>query len=126
MVMPLLAWLIAALHGLLVLAVAVGSVCSVTGNLSKNRRMENAYLLLLLAVIASQIMYGECVLTRWEKWARNRNEPWSAYRESFLAHYLPYFPQPFYVWIGPIIVCCGLSCVIVRRIALRNASLAGR
>jgi hypothetical protein len=115
--MAVLGDLIAATHGLLVTAVAVGTVCSLTGYLSKNRRLENAYLSLVVAVIVSQMMYGDCVLTRWEKAARNRYSPGSAYRESFLAHYLPFFPHLFYVWVGPIFVLCGLVCVFVRRIA---------
>ncbi len=114
--MGILADLIAATHGLLVTSVAVGTVCAVSGQLHKNRLLENAYLVLVVAVIISQIMYGECVLTRWEKAARERSAPGSAYRDSFLAHYLPVFPHFIYVWIGPIFVCCGLVCVIVRRV----------
>lgn len=84
---------VAIIHGALVTTVALGAVAAMLGLLRKHPRWERPYYALLLVVIAANLLWGECPLTRWEQGLRNINQPGSAYCNSFIGHYLPLPPR---------------------------------
>ncbi len=96
-----LANLIAVVHGALVAAVALGAAAAMLGMLRRRPRWERAYYALLVLVIAANVLWGECPLTRWEQGLRNWNTPGSAYCNSFIGHYLPTLPAETLAWLGP-------------------------
>jgi len=109
-------YLVVTLHLLLSFTVVTCTLLSVFGILYRHRRIENLYLTLGLAVLTSQLLYGECILTVIEKRLRNTYVPGSAYHTSFLAHYLPRVPDVVYECIGPMLLLSGLLVVAYTRI----------
>ena len=101
------------LHTCLVVTVIVCTTLALVGRLSAMRGLLVVYLLVGVAVVTSQLIYGECILTVWEKTLRNRYQPGSAYRTSFLAHYFPRLPGFVYDYVGPIFLVSGLIFAIV-------------
>ena len=97
----MLANLVAIAHITLTLCVLSGTLAAITGALRGYRWLERIYYTMAGAVITSQFAYGECIMTVWEKTLRNRNEAGSAYRNSFLGHYLPWIPHVVFDWVGP-------------------------
>ncbi len=95
-----LANFVAVAHGALVAAVALGAVAAMAGLLRRRPRWERAYYALLLVVLVANVLWGECPLTRWEQGLRDWNAPGSAYRDSFIGHYLPVPPRTL-AWLGP-------------------------
>jgi hypothetical protein len=100
--------LVAVAHGLTVLCVVTGAAMALAGVLRKYRRWEAAYYVLLLLVILSDIWMGECVLTEWEQRLRERHQPGSAYRGSFIGHYFGFLPRFVHTHIGPALVISAL------------------
>ncbi len=95
-----LADMVAAVHGVIVAAVALGALAAMAGLLRRCPKQERAYYALLVVVILANVLWGECPLTRWEQGLRDWNAPGSAYRDSFIGHYLP-LPPPMLAWLGP-------------------------
>ncbi len=96
-----LATLTALLHGLLVGGVVVGAGAAMVGLLRRRPRLERAYYGLLFVVIAANITWGDCPMTVWEQALRNQYAPGSAYRNSFIGHYLFFVPGSVLGWLGP-------------------------
>ncbi len=96
-----LADIMAVTHGALVAAVALGAVAAMAGLLRRRPRWERAYYALLVVVIAANVVWGECPLTRWEQGLRNLDAPGSAYCTSFIGHYLWMLPRSVLAWLGP-------------------------
>ena len=96
------------MHGLLVVSVVSGMVAAVIGILRRYRRVEAFVYFLLGCVLVSQFLYGECVMTRWEKYFRGRYDPATAYHNSCLGHYLPWIPIWFVNIAGPTLFILGL------------------
>lgn len=103
-----LANLVAVTHGLVVVAVVVGSVAAMAGVLRRHPPWERAFYALLAVVLASEALLGECFLTGWEKTLRHWHEPGSAYRGSFIGHYLPFLPRPVRAWAGVLLITGAL------------------
>jgi len=96
-----LANIMAVTHGALVAAVTLGAAAAMAGLLRRRPRWERAYYALLVVVIVANIAWGECPLTRWEQDLRNLNAPGSAYRNSFIGHYLWILPHSALTWLVP-------------------------
>lgn len=96
-------------HGLMICCVVAGTGAAVAGRLRKGA-LTRAYIALLLAVLVSQGLDGECVLTGWEQALRNMAVAGSAYRGSYIGHYLPII-DPVASWIGPAIIAAGILAV---------------
>ena len=96
-----LATLTALLHGALVGCVVVGALLAMAGLLRRRPRWERAYYGLLAVVVAANLTWGDCPLTVWEQELRNQAAPGSAYRNSFIGHYLFFVPGSVLSWIGP-------------------------
>ncbi len=97
----------AVVHGALVTVVALGALAAMLGLLRKRPRWEHLYYGLLALVIAANLLWGECPLTRWEQGLRNINRPGSAYCNSFIGHYLP-LPPRMLAWLGPALIGSAL------------------
>jgi len=100
--------LIAVVHGAVVAAVAFGAAAAMLGMLRRRPRWERAYYALLVLVIAANVLWGECPLTRWEQGLRNWDAPGSAYCNSFIGHYLPLLPPRTLAWLGPALMAGAL------------------
>jgi hypothetical protein len=85
-----LTWVIAFVHGLLVAGVTVGILLAIIGVIRRNARWERILYSLLAGLIVSELLFGACFLTLWEKSLRERHLSGSAYRGSFIGHYLPW------------------------------------
>lgn len=109
----------AVVHGALVTAVALGAVGAMLGLLRKRPRWERLYYALLALVIAANLLWGECPLTRWEQDLRNINQPGSAYCGSFIGHYLP-LPSRMLTWFGPTLISGALLAAPLWRLADRG------
>jgi len=95
---------VALVHGLAVFVIISGAIAAILGVLRRWRSLEAAYYLLLLLVILSEWMWGECFLTGLEKHLRELHQPGSAYRSSFIGHYSPFVPRFIHAWIGPALI----------------------
>jgi hypothetical protein len=104
----LLANLIVGTHALLVLCVLTGTVAAIAGALRRYPRLQVCYYLLLMAVLSSHFLRGECIMTVWEKSLRNLDTPGSAYHTSCLRHYLPWLPIPVLNGMGPAMLVMGM------------------
>lgn len=89
------------LHGILVICIIVGSLAAISGVLHRSRVIEFGYYLIAASVALSQLRYGECIMTVWEKSLRNANEPGSAYKTSCIHHYFPWLPLSILNLAGP-------------------------
>jgi hypothetical protein len=103
-----LANLVAAAHGTLVVCVVAGSLAAMAGALRRHHRLEMAFYALLAAVIASEVLFGECFLTGLEQFLRNADRPGSAYRGSFLGYYCPLLPPIVQTHAGPALIAGAL------------------
>ena len=103
-----LAKFVAVVHLLSVAAVVAGSLAAVAGRLRRFPRWQAAFHGLLALVILSDRLYGDCVLTAWEKELRNLAAPGSAYRNSFIGHTMPWLPHWIHADIGPALVVAAL------------------
>jgi hypothetical protein len=106
--MIILANLAAVIHGFTVAAVVVGSLAAMTGILRRYPRCEQAYYGLLGLVVASDIFFGDCLLTDLERHLRQLAGPGMAYRGSFIGHYLPWLPPWVHARVGPVLVVGAL------------------
>src|SRR5690349_16704464 len=85
-----LAQVVMVLHLGVVAILVIGSGAVATGALFRGPLGWLAvYVAMWLGVLASQIIYRECVLTRWEKQLWERFRAGSAHRSSFLRNYFP-------------------------------------
>jgi len=107
--MAVLAGIVALLHGLLILCVIAGSAAAISGRILRNRRVSRAFYTLILLVVASDVLLGECALTRLERSLRESAQPGSSYRGSFIAHYFGFLPPMVHHWIGPALVVSALA-----------------
>jgi hypothetical protein len=96
------------MHATLVVCVAGCSLASIVGAL-KPGKLSACYLLTVVAVVISQLLRGECVLTFLEKYLRGLYLPGTIYRNSFLGHYVPAIPVWVYNSIGPTLMLIGWS-----------------
>lgn len=119
-----LANVVAVTHGLLVAAVALGAAAAMLGLLRCRPRWERAYYALLAVVIAANVLWGECPLTRWEQGLRNLDAPGSAYCDSFIGHYLP-LPHRALAWLGPSLMAGAFLAAPLWRWADRRRCLPG-
>jgi hypothetical protein len=103
-----LAGTVAAAHGALVACVVVGSIAAILGRLRARRRIAALFYSLLGLVIASDVLLGECALTRLERRLREAAGPGSAYHGSFIGHYFGFLPPFVHHWIGPALVVAAL------------------
>lgn len=110
----LLIWFVIVLHAVLTFTVVGCTFLSLLGILQKYKLLRNIYFVFSGAVLTSQFMYGECILTVVEKRLRNLYKPGSAYHTSFLAHYFPRVPDFVYNYVGPGLLVSGLVVQIVR------------
>ncbi len=92
---------VALVHAAVVLAVVLGAVLAMTGSLRRRPAWERAYYGLLVAVIAANLLWGDCPLTGMEQGLRAAYRPGTAYCNSFIGHYLPWLPARALAWIGP-------------------------
>jgi hypothetical protein len=125
-----LASVVALLHGSIVTAVVIGAVAAMGGLLRRHPRWELLYAALLLSLVLSDLLLGDCLLTRVEKDLRNLAVPGSAYRGSFIGHYFPWVPHFVHAYIGPALVGAGLLALplwrwVERRERRRSAGLMG-
>ncbi len=118
--LALIANLIAVVHGAVVAAVALGAVAAMLGMLRRRPRWERAYYALLVVVIAANILWGECPLTRWEQGLREWDTPGSAYCNSFIGHYLPMLPARALAWLGPSLMAGALCAAPLWRLSDRR------
>jgi hypothetical protein len=98
---------IATVHCILVVMVVTGSVCAILGLLRGRPKHSVALMLLLLALILSDVLTGGCLLTTWEMDLLNRAAPGSAYEGSFLDHYFGFIPPAVHAQFGPLLVVTG-------------------
>ncbi len=91
-----LANLVAAAHGLIAAFILVSALAAVVGRLHRHRRWEIAFYLLLAPVILFDFLPDGCPVTVWENHLRELDRPGSGYRDSFIAHYLPFVPMHLY------------------------------
>jgi hypothetical protein len=117
----LLANLLTLVHGLLILCVITGAVAAMGGRLRRARRLETAYYSLLAAVIASDVLLGECLLTGLEKSVRSAYHPHTAFTGSYIHHYLPFLPPFIHTYIGPAIVAGALVAYPAWRLVDRSS-----
>ena len=92
-----LANLVALAHGLVCAFVLISALAAVTGRLRRHRRWERVFYAVLVVVIAADFTPGGCPVTSWENRLRALDRPGSGYRDSFIAHYLPWLPMRLYV-----------------------------
>jgi len=116
---------VAVAHGALVAAVALGALSAMLGLLRRRPRWERAYYALLIVVLVANVLWGECPLTRWEQDLRNGDMPGSAYRASFIGHYLP-LPPPLLSWLGPALMAGAFLAAPLWRWADRRRAWPGR
>jgi hypothetical protein len=126
-----LADVVALTHGLLILCVVSGSVAAVAGLLRRRPRLAAAFYTLILLVIASDRLLGDCALTQLEQSLRNDALPGSAYRGSFIGHYFGFLPPFVHHWIGPAIIVAALAAYpcwwwVDRRVRAENRPQAAR
>jgi hypothetical protein len=103
-----LANLVALTHGALVVFQVISAMAAAAGVLRRHPCWERFYYALVAGIIASDLLIGECILTRWEKALRNRDLPGSAYRGSFIGHYAPWLPPVLLTWLVPALIVVGV------------------
>jgi hypothetical protein len=104
----ILANFVAALHGCLIVCVITGAVAAISGLLQRRRRVAILFYSLIAALIASDILVGECVLTRWERGLRGLQSPGAAYHGSYIHHYFSCLPPVIHSFGGPALVVVAL------------------
>lgn len=109
----MLASLVAVVHGTVVVCVVAGAMAAIAGVLRKRLWLSITYVALLVSLIASDRLLGECALTGFEKHLRNLDQPDSAYGGSFIGQYIPFLPRWIHEQVGPAIVVAGLLAVIL-------------
>jgi len=95
-------------HALLVVGQILGGAAAISGLLRRSRSLERIYYALLAGVVASDLLLGECFLTHWEKVLRDWHEPGSAYRGSFIGHYVPGLPPALLAWFIPALIAAAV------------------
>ena len=108
---PLLANLIALLHGLFVLFLITGVIVSLTGKLKKNRKIEWLFVISLILTTFSFMIFGSCFLTNIEKALRARAGA-ESYEGGFISHYLGEFgivvADNMVFWFLTILIVVGI------------------
>lgn len=91
----LVANVIALIHALLIALVVGGALVAATPRLVLRfpRWLIVAYLISVGGTLLSDLMFGDCLLTQWERTLRNQATPGSAYGETFLQHYFGFLPS---------------------------------
>ena len=93
----ILANLLALLHGVVFGFVLVSAVAALSGRLRRYPRWEAVFYLVAILIVVYEYGFDGCPLTGWEKHLRNLQEPGSAYRGSFVGHYLPWLDMRLYM-----------------------------
>jgi hypothetical protein len=104
----ILANFVAVLHGCLIVCVITGTVAAISGFLHRRRRVAILFYSLIAALIASDVLVGECVLTRWERGLRNLQSPDAAYHGSYIHHYFSCLPPVIHSFGGPALVVASI------------------
>jgi hypothetical protein len=117
---PILANLVALIHGLVILCVISGSVAAMSGWLRRYPRLELAFYFILILVVASDLLAGQCLLTGLEQSLRNSHLPGTAYRGSFIGHYAPFLPAFIHTYGGPALVAGALAAFPAWRLVDRS------
>jgi hypothetical protein len=102
-----LANLVVVMHALVVASVVTGSLAAIAGLLRRYPRGELAYYALLAGLIASELLLGRCFLTDCEKLLRNRHDPGSAYRGSFIGQYCPWLLPLVHAGLGKALIAAA-------------------
>lgn len=89
-------------------AFVAGSLAAMVGQLRHRGRLRTAFYLLLALMAASDLLLGECALTQVERAVRSADRPGSAYRESFVMHYMPWLPARVGASAGRVLVIGAL------------------
>jgi len=89
-------------------AFVAGSAAAMAGLLRHRRRLRSAFYGLLALMAASDLLLGECALTQVERALRDSAQPGSAYRESFVMHYMPWLPARVGANAGRVLVIGAL------------------
>ncbi len=108
-VLAALAALVVVIHGILILCVVFGSVAAIGGRLHRRPGVAGMFYSILGLVVASDLLLGECALTRWERALRESARPGSGYSDSFIGHYFGFLPPFVHHWIGPALVVSALA-----------------
>lgn len=119
----LLANAIALIHALLIALVVGGALVALTPRVASRfpRWLIVAYLLSVGGTLLSDLVLGECILTRWERTLRDLAAPGGGYRETFLQHYFGFLPagltQPSYFpsYLGAILGITAWAFLQLRR-----------
>jgi hypothetical protein len=87
----ILADLIALTHAALVALIVGGALVALTPRAVSRfpRSLAIAYLLAVGATLASDLAFGECLLTRWERHLRGQ----AGFPETFLQHHFAFLPD---------------------------------
>lgn len=104
-----LAGFVALTHGILVGCVIAGSIAALSGRLRRRPRLAAAFYGVLSLIVASDLILGDCALTRLEQRLRDLATPGSAYRGSFIGHYFAFLPPFLHHWLGPALVVAALA-----------------
>jgi hypothetical protein len=110
-----LANLVAMVHTLVVTSVVLGGLAAITGVLRRYPRWELLYYVLLAGLIISELLFGRCFLTNWEKLLRNRHDPGSAYGGSFIGHYCPWLLPLVHAGLGHALIAAALLAALIWR-----------
>jgi hypothetical protein len=86
---------IALIHAVLIALVVGGALVALTPGVAARfpRWLIAAYLASVGGTLLSDLILGECILTQWERTLRDQSTLGSAYRETFLQHYLGFLPS---------------------------------
>jgi hypothetical protein len=120
-----LANVVAVTHGLLVIAVTVGSLASFVGWFRNRTGPTVLFVLLLASLVVSDRFLGECALTGLEQRLRNLDAPGSAYSGSFIGRYFAFVPDWVHAWLGPMLVIGSLIAIPAWQIQAHRAASAG-
>ncbi len=95
---------VAVFHGVLIVTVMIGSFAAFGGWFRNRTLWTVLFVLLLLSLVLSDLLLGECLLTGVEQRLRNLDVAGSAYSGSFIGHYFGFIPTWVHEWIGPALV----------------------
>ena len=102
---------VALIHALLMALVVGGALVATTPRVIPRfpRWLVVAYLISVGLTLLSYLLFGDCLMTQWEKTLRDQAAPGSAYGETFLQNYFGFLPagltQPdhFAPWLGVVL-----------------------
>jgi cytochrome c biogenesis protein CcdA len=88
---------VALIHALLIALVIGGALVATTPRVIPRfpRWLVVAYLVSVGLTLLSDLFFGDCLMTVWEKALRDQAAPGSAYGETFLQHYFGFLPHSF-------------------------------